>query len=49
MAERLKDQFFQRPFFDALTRRLKQEYSRFDLRRFFRLLYDDGWQGRPGS
>jgi 3-methyladenine DNA glycosylase AlkC len=46
MAERLKDQFFQRPFFDALTRRLKQAYPSFDSRRFFRLLHDEEWEDR---
>ena len=46
MAERLKDQFFQRPFFDALARSLKQAYPAFDSRCFFRLLYDDEWENR---
>ena len=46
MAERLKDQFFQRPFFEALTRRLKEACPGFDSRRFFRLLYDEEWENR---
>ena len=46
MAERLKDQFFQRPFFDALSRRLKRAHPSFGSRRFFRLLYDQEWEDR---
>lgn len=46
MAETLKNQFFQRPFFTSLSKRIKAEYPDFDSRRFFRLLHDADWEGR---
>ncbi len=46
MADKLKDQFFQRPFFETLARELLAVHPGFDRKRFLRLLYDDEWEGR---
>jgi len=46
MADRLKDQFFQRPFFETLARELAAVHPAFDQGRFLRLIYDDGWEQR---
>lgn len=43
MAERLKDRFFQRPFFDRLAAEIQAVCPTFDRARFFALVFDDRW------
>lgn len=46
MAERLKDRFFQRPFFERLVREIRAIHPGFDRDLFFERLYDRGWEQR---
>lgn len=44
MAEPLKNQLFQRPFFDLLSKKIGEKYADWDHNRFFELLYNDQWE-----
>ena len=46
MAEALKDQMFQRPFFERLGDTIKKEYSGFSHDEFFDYLYDEEWENK---
>jgi hypothetical protein len=46
MAEPLKNQFFQRPFFTSLAREIERREPTFSSRRFLHLLYDERWEDR---
>jgi 3-methyladenine DNA glycosylase AlkC len=46
VATRLKDQFFQQPFFDKLASEIRKQYPAFDRARFQALVHDDGWERR---
>ncbi len=46
MAERLKDIFFQKPFFESLGAQLKSVYTDFDHNGFINDIYDDTWDER---
>ena len=43
MAERFKDRFFQRCFFEQLANEIAKVYPSFDRQRFFSLVYDEEW------
>lgn len=43
MADALKDQMFQRPFFEKLTNAIIKNYSQFSKNDFFNFLYDEEW------
>ncbi|MFY0600077.1 MAG: DNA alkylation repair protein [Cyclobacteriaceae bacterium] len=44
MAEPLKNQFFQRPFFETLSSKITSEDSSWSSEKFFGLLYDNDWE-----
>ena len=46
MPAKLKDRFFQDPFFRSLASEIEEVCPRFDTVRFFRLLYDEQWPER---
>ena len=46
MAEALKDQMFQRPFFERLCDSIKKEYPQFSKDVFFGHLYDKDWDNK---
>ena len=46
MAEKLKDIFFQRPFYDDLVAALKMEYPGFREDVFLGRVFDDDWEER---
>jgi len=44
MAEKLKNMFFQPPFFEDLAESIKKEYSKFNKDQFKNLVFDDTWE-----
>lgn len=47
MAERLKDRFFNRDFYDDLNAAITSTYPTFDSAAFIQQIYCEGWQDRP--
>ncbi|MDN5214660.1 DNA alkylation repair protein [Fulvivirgaceae bacterium BMA12] len=46
MAEALKDQMFQRPFFEALGKSIGKVYPSFSTKDFFSYLYNEDWEDK---
>ncbi|MDN5201895.1 DNA alkylation repair protein [Fulvivirgaceae bacterium BMA10] len=46
MAEALKDQMFQKSFYENLCDKIMEKYSAFDKNKFFKILYDHEWDDK---
>lgn len=47
MAEALKDRYFQKPFFERLTKEITVHYPEFPKAKFYELLFDENWSSKP--